>query len=61
MPTFITKRTASDGKELENRVHTLLSLKGAQNLCREKQSSTKKFDLYFETNLEPAPEICTGR
>jgi NACHT domain/Restriction endonuclease len=46
-----TKNPRSDGKQLEQRVHALLSLKGVHNLSREKQFASKKVDLYFETTL----------
>ena len=41
----------NDGKDFERRVFDLLNLKGAHNLTREKQLSSKKIDLYFETAI----------
>jgi hypothetical protein len=36
------------GKTFENRIHTLLSLRGVSNLTREKHFGSKRVDLYFE-------------
>lgn len=38
----------NDGQMFERSVFELLALKGAQNLSRERQFSSKKVDLYFE-------------
>jgi hypothetical protein len=50
MEIELNSETANDWKDFELKVFEILSLSGVQNITHEKQFSSKKVDIYFETS-----------